>query len=237
MLLDLPSLSESDNEEPLTYAPTPLKFSTSSLGYAPPSLQFHPSSYNYAPPSPRYNPSSPTEAPTSPEFNRFGLGYAPSPLQPNTVGHQVMVGWDPKAPTRPDSPFATGSFGAIVNPGNRLVKATRQSGSSSSSRVEAEVGATWTVSQKEGVLRKSRQLYQEEGAQDALLCMSRQRYQLYLEHNEGEGNEALQTIPRAPWEGRELGPGPARDSCLWSTPRSSSSRSFRRGSTGGGGSG
>ena len=49
-----------------------------------------------------------------------------------------------------------------------------ESGSSPSSRTEAEVVATRPRSHKEEVLRKSRQLYQR-----------------YLEHREEEGNEAL----------------------------------------------
>ena len=190
--LDLQSLADSDNEEPPTYAPTPLKLSTSSPGYAPSSRHFHPSTHNHAPPLPWYSPSShrralvgqaaavrhcrepgpgqasvdggrerkpgwasggrsweqggpqlhpssPTNALTLPEFNRFSLGYTPSPLQPNTVGGQITVGGDPKGPTRPSFHFANGPTGAILKLGDRPVKATGQSGLSSSSRLEAEV--------------------------------------------------------------------------------------------------
>ena len=193
-----------DNEEPPTYAPTPLKFSTSSPGYAPSSLQIH--------------PSSPFNAPTSPKFSLFSLCYAPSPLQPNPICNQVTQGvqvalsdkpqqppfdtgydnlspsrsdienrsdnigpespstidGDPKAPTRIDFPFATGSTGVTTKTGGRPVKVMGRSRPSSSSRVEAEVGATWTGSHKEWVLRKSRQLYQH-----------------FLEHHKEEGDEAL----------------------------------------------
>ena len=101
---DLPSLPESDNEEPPTYTPTPLKFSNSSPGYAPSSPQIHPSSYDYAPSSPRYSPSSPFDAPTSPKFSLFSLGYAPSPLQPNAIGNQVTQGIQVALSNKPQQP-------------------------------------------------------------------------------------------------------------------------------------
>ena len=82
----------------------------------------------------------------------------------------MTVGGDPKTPTRPDFPFNTGSTGLTLKPGDRSVKVMGQSGSSSSSRVEVEVVATRPRSHKEGMLRKSRQLYQ---------C--------YLEHHKEEG--------------------------------------------------
>ena len=111
----------------------------------------------------------------------------------------MTVGGDRKAPTRPDLPFTTSSTGVTLKPGGRPVKVRGQSESSSSSRAEAKVGATWTRSHKEGVLRKSQQLYQrylehnkEEGEEaPGELRLSLHLYKRYLEHLGEEGNETL----------------------------------------------
>ena len=106
---DLPSLPESDNKDPPTYVPTPLKFSTYSPGYATSPPQIHPSSYSYAPSSPRYTSSSPSDAPTLPKFSIFRLGHASSPLQPNSTGNQVTQGTQGALPDKPKQPpFDTG---------------------------------------------------------------------------------------------------------------------------------
>ena len=102
--LDLPSSPDSDNEDPSTYVPSPMKFSTFSPGYAPSPPQIHPSSYNYAPSSPRYSPSSPFDAPTSPKFSIFSIGYAPSPRQPKSIGKQTTHGIQMVRPDKSQQP-------------------------------------------------------------------------------------------------------------------------------------
>ena len=65
--LDLPSLPESDDEEPPTYNSTPLKYSASGPGYVPSRPQNHPPSPIYAPTFASTSPTyAPTYAPTSP---------------------------------------------------------------------------------------------------------------------------------------------------------------------------
>ena len=228
---------------------------------APSPPQIHPSNYNHASQVTQgvqvALSDKPQQPPFGTEYDDLSSSRSDIENRSDKVGPESLVtgSRDPKAPTRPDFPFATGSTGVTLKPGGWPVKVIGQSGSSSSLRVEAEVVTTRSRLHKKGVLRKSRQLYQrylehhekegvealgelcqslqlykrylehlgeegnetlgrheppasgplsvpappappegdqlEKGAQDVLLCMSRQRYQRFLEHHEGEGNVAL----------------------------------------------